>query len=194
MERKTARRRIWRLALVGPVLVLVAAATLVTQPATATQGFCGQTWGSLPKQLGNNDPGSQSSVLTNVRAGRHECYDRLVFDLSGPATGYRVEYVSQVTNEDTGAPIPIRGGAILGIVLSAPAHDGNYQPTYQPANRFEAVNVSGFSTFRQVYFGGTFEGLTDSALGVRARLPFRVTVLSGPGTGSRVALDVAHFW
>lgn len=192
MEKMTAGRRIWRLAVLGPVLVLVAAVTLATRPATATQGFCGQTWGSLPKQLGDNSPGSAS--LTNVRAGRHECYDRLVFDLSGPATGYRVEYVSQVTNEETGAAIPIRGGAILGIVLSAAAHDANYQPTYQPANRYEAVNVAGFSTFRQVYFGGTFEGLTDFALGVRARLPFRVSVLSGPGTGSRVILDVAHYW
>lgn len=30
--------------------------------------------------------------------------------------------------------------------------------------------------------------------GVRARLPFRVFVLDGPGSGSRLVVDVAHRW
>jgi hypothetical protein len=29
---------------------------------------------------------------------------------------------------------------------------------------------------------------------VRARLPFRVFVLRGPGSGSRLVIDVAHRW
>jgi hypothetical protein len=29
---------------------------------------------------------------------------------------------------------------------------------------------------------------------VRARLPFRVMVVPGPGRGSRVVVDVAHHW
>ena len=41
------------------------------------------------------------------------------------------------------------------------------------------VNVTGFRTFRQVAWGGSFEGSTTLGLGVRARLPFRVTVLDG---------------
>jgi hypothetical protein len=31
-------------------------------------------------------------------------------------------------------------------------------------------------------------------LGVRARLPFRVFKLDGPGEGSRLVIDVAHQW
>nr|WP_280956330.1 hypothetical protein [Cellulomonas flavigena] len=31
-------------------------------------------------------------------------------------------------------------------------------------------------------------------LGVRARLPFRAFVLAGPGSGSRLVVDVAHQW
>jgi hypothetical protein len=54
--------------------------------------------------------------------------------------------------------------------------------------------VIGFRTFRQVAFLGTFEGYTTIGLGVRARLPFRVFVLPGPGSGSRVVIDVAHRW
>ena len=193
MRRVAAVRQAMRLVALGPVMVLVAVTALVP-PASATQGFCGQTWGSLPKQLGNNDPGYPQTVLTGVRSARHQCYDRLVFDLGGPAIGYRVAYARQVTQEGSGAPVPLRGGAFLSIVLSAPAHDANYRPTYRPADRSNAVNVTGYTTFRQVAYNGTFEALTGFGLGVRARLPFRVFVLSGPGTGSRMVVDVAHLW
>jgi len=35
---------------------------------------------------------------------------------------------------------------------------------------------------------------TTIGLGARARLPFRVFTLSGPGQGSRLVIDVAHRW
>jgi len=63
-----------------------------------------------------------------------------------------------------------------------------------PANRRELARVSGYRTFRQVAWAGSFEGSTTLGLGVRARLPFRVLQLPGPGTGSRVVIDVAHTW
>ena len=66
--------------------------------------------------------------------------------------------------------------------------------TYQPANPAELVAVSGWQTFRQVAWAGSFEGYTTVGLGVRALLPFRVFVLDGPGSGSRVVVDVAHQW
>ncbi len=194
MERHTAVRRMWRLAVLGPVMVLLVGVVALVAPASATQGFCGQTWGSLPKQLGNNDPGYGPTVLTGVRSARHDCYDRLVFDLGGPAIGYRVEYVRQVTEDGSGRPIPLRGGAFLSIVHSAAAYDANGQPTYAPTDRSNVVSVTGYTTFRQVAYAGSFEGLTSFGLGVRAKLPFRVFVLSGPGTGSRVVVDVGHFW
>jgi hypothetical protein len=56
------------------------------------------------------------------------------------------------------------------------------------------VNVTGFTTFRQIATGGSFEGQTTFGLGVRARLPFRAFVLAGPGTGARLVIDVAHTW
>jgi hypothetical protein len=51
------------------------------------------------------------------------------------------------------------------------------------------VNVSGYRTFRQVAWAGSFEGVTTVGLGTRARLPFRVFTLPG-----RVVVDVAHRW
>jgi hypothetical protein len=102
-----------------------------------------------------------------------------------------------VTNDPSGKPVPLRGGAALAIVLKADDHDANGAPTYTPANRSELVDVSGYRTFRQVAWAGSFEGTTQIGLGVRARLPFRVTTLTGiPGSsnGTRVIIDVAHAW
>jgi hypothetical protein len=147
-------------------------------------------WGSLTK---SNSP-TAVSPLIDVRAGRHDCYDRLVLDIRAAANGYRVEYVPEVYHDASGTLVPLRGGAKLQIVAYAPAYDDNYGPTYQPADPSELVNVSGFSTFRQVAWAGSFEGQSNIGLGVRARLPFRVFTLDGPGTGSRLVIDVAHRW
>ena len=54
--------------------------------------------------------------------------------------------------------------------------------------------MTGWTTFRQVAYAGSFEGQTSFGLGVRARLPFRVFTLAGPGAGSRIVVDVAHRW
>ena len=56
------------------------------------------------------------------------------------------------------------------------------------------TNVAGYSTFRQVAYAGSFEGQTTIGLGVRARLPFRVFTLAGPGSDTRLVIDVAHHW
>lgn len=63
-----------------------------------------------------------------------------------------------------------------------------------PRSRKDLVGVNGWDTFRQVAWAGSFEGQTTIGLGVRARLPFRVFVLDGPSGGSRLVIDVAHFW
>lgn len=159
---------------------------------SSTASSCTVGWGSLEKTATSTGRSSSPS-LVNVRAGRHDCYDRLVLDIAGSGT-VRVRYVAAVAHQGTGAPIPLRGGAFLEII-TGPAYDVNTgAPTYAPADPCELVNVSGWQTFRQVAYGGSFEGATTIGLGVRARLPFRVFALSGPGNGSRLVIDVAPHW
>lgn len=173
---------------------LLTMAGLLLVPSASAEPYCGITWGSLAKA----GPGHAHTTATinNVRAGRHDCYDRLVVDMGGgPAPDwYHVQYVSTVHQQGSGFPVPLAGGAFLDVIVGSAAHDANYNPTYQPANPMQAVNVTGFSTFRQVAFLGTFEGQTQFGLGVRARLPFRVFTLAGPGTSARLVIDVAHRW
>ena len=169
------------------VLTLTSALAAVVVPATAQAApYCGITWGSQAKTVGNSAPGSLGDELRQARVGRHDCYDRLVLDISGTTAvnSYRVEYVPTVRADGSGAVVPLRGGAFLQITVGA--HD--LDPT--PAN----PGVPGFRTFRQVAPAGYFEGLSSVGLGVRARLPFRVVPLAGPGDAVRLAIDVAHAW
>ena len=171
--------------------MLLAFGGLAPAAATSAAPYCGITWGSGEKAA----PDYTGATVTNARAGRHECYDRLVIDLGpGAPAGYLVRYVPQFTQDFTGDPIPLRGAADLEVIVHARAYDDDYNPTWAPANRMEAVDVTGFQTFRQVVDSASWEGQTQIGLGVRARLPFRVSVLPGPGAGSRLVIDVAHAW
>jgi hypothetical protein len=168
----------------------------LVNPASAAAPYCGITWGSLPETRDSGD----REVLTDVRAGRHACYDRLVLDLAGEDNhfgSYDVRYVPRVTEDGSGDVVPLRGGADLQVVVRAPAYDEHGRPTYLPADPAEVVDVTGFSTFRQVAWAGTFEGQTTLGLGVRAKLPFRVFFLAGApysDQGPRLVIDVAHRW
>lgn len=178
--------------LISIVTVIVAASglSLVTSSAAQAGPYCGITWGSAAKTV-SGSPTPQWPI-TNVRAGRHTCFDRLVVDFDGRASAYRVRYVTAVKQQGSGHTVPLRGGAFLQLDLQSATYDiDTGAPTYDPANSRELVNVSGWRTFRQVASGGSFEGQTTFGLGVRARLPFRVQRLSNPG---RLVVDVAHRW
>lgn len=164
------------------------------------QPDCGIRWGSLPeKHLVST---YTTATIEDLRASTHDCFDRLVVDLGpirsglpGPqGNGYQVRYAPEVRAGGSGDRLPLRGGAVLAVLVNAAAHDDDYQPTYDPRDPFHAVDVAGFSTFRQVAFLGTFESQTEIVLGVRARLPYRTFVLSGPDARSRLVIDVAHRW
>jgi hypothetical protein len=176
--------------LIAVLLALTGAALPATASAAPTS--CETRWGSTGEWV---EP-LGSAPLTAVRVGRHSCFDRVVFALAGPAAGYRVEYVDQVFQDGSGAVLPVPGGARLLVNVNHPAYDGAGRPTLAPAPTAggQVADVRGFRTLRSVVYGSSFEGATTFGVGVRARLPFRVTVLDGPGSGSRVLLDVAHRW
>ena len=169
----------------------VLGATALAAPASAAPG-CSTDWRSLPESVA----GSGSGTVDEIRTGRHACFDRLVIDIDGAAgsdVGYRVEYVPQFRQDGSGHVVPLRGAADLQIVVDRPAYAGG-TATYDPAVDAEAEDVAGYSTFRQVAWGQSFEGQSTIGLGVRARLPYRVSVLPGPGDDTRIVVDVAHTW
>lgn len=172
--------------------VMTAAATAGAAPGESVRAAaaCPTGWGSLQK--GGAPIGAEP--LVDIRTGRHDCFDRLVFDVPGGGNGitYLARYVDKLYADPSGQYIPVAGGAVLEIVVGAPSYDPDDHSVVYPGRvggRLPGVDVSGYTTFRDARYAGSFEGQTQIGLGVRARLPFRVLQLP-----DRLVVDVAHNW
>src|SRR5688500_4753961 len=118
------------------VVVTTAAGLSTVSSGTAGATSCGIRWGSLAKTR----VGAPSS-LTNVRSGRHACFDRLVLSFAGRTPASRVGYVRAVLSQGEGSVVTLRGGAFLDILVEGPAYDVHTGlATYRPANRRELVD------------------------------------------------------
>lgn len=182
------RIRLGSLAVLAGVITLLLGVLAPASAGASTRApYCGLVWGSLPE---SSAAATAGLTVTDVRAGRHACFDRLVLDIDSPLEGWSVEYVDEVVMDGSGHVVPVRGGAVLQVVARVgviPTDSWFVAPG-------TLVDTSRYRTFRHVAWAGSFEGQTTIGLGVRARLPYRVFLLDGPGSGSRVVVDVAHRW
>ncbi|MFK0263808.1 hypothetical protein ACIQU1_21095 [Streptomyces angustmyceticus] len=188
-----------RLGTVAAALVLAGAGVVGTAgaagAATVPAGgkaplACSTAWGSTDKSARD----ANAEPLKNITTSHTACYDRMVFDISGATgkAGYHVGYVDAFHQDGSGERIPVKGGAILQIYVSAPSHDpATGKQTYAgtAGKPLPGVNISGYPTFKDTKFGASFEGQTQVGLGVRAKLPFRVLQ-----SGHQLIVDVAHTW
>lgn len=164
-----------------------ASTTVTTTVTTTACTFQGAT--TAP-----GDTALSRMTVSGLRVDAQDCYDRVVIDLSGNADkkpGYQVRYVPQVVQDGSGKPIALRGSAFLTVTVGAPAYDDAGQPTYLPANRAEAADVTGYTSLRQIAWAGSFEGMTTFGVGVRELLPFTAQIMDDGGK-VRLVVDIAH--
>jgi hypothetical protein len=163
-------------------------------PTTATTGVPTTTLPTLPggstaPEAGSGrDQGIGTALVTAVRVGHADGYDRLVIELGeGGLPGWSIEYVDPpITMDGSGQEVSVAGSAYLRIRLERAAqHDPSTgAPTYTGPSR-----VSGGTTeVTEAVATGDFEGVVSWVVGVRGRVPFRVSTLSGP---TRLVVDVA---
>lgn len=170
-----------RLRIILIAIVIATAAALLPLTAADASSYCGITWGSLTK----GDLAMGTGEVDGVRTGQHACYDRVVIDIDGPAAGYLVQYVSQVTADGSGAVVPTPGKTKLQLMVRHPKFSGTVGQS--------VANVSGYRTLQSVVYAGSFEGQTTYGIGLRhGRVPFRV--LKFPGTHGKIIVDIAHKW
>jgi hypothetical protein len=153
-------------------------------------------WGTRPV---SGSAAMSEAPLYLTRVGRHECFDRVVFDINGPrAVGFAARYVPVVLADASGKPVPVAGRAALEVTVRAPVYGTDnlgHQPRRTPPTVGESLitpaAISGWPSLRAVRFAGSFEGQTTVAVGARERLPFRAFVTSD-GSYQHLVLDIAH--
>jgi hypothetical protein len=133
---------------------------------------------------------ASSAVLERVAVGRHEGYDRVVFEFRNIVPGYRVEYVEPPLREDgSGARVPVAGTAFV-VVRMEPASGFDFEVpegevAYTGPRRISGSGA-GTSTVREAVRTGDFEAVLSWAVGLSDRVDFRVTRLQNP---SRLVVD-----
>ena len=129
--------------------------------------------------------GAQSApTLTDVRAGGHTGFDRVVFEFRGAAPAHRIRYVDQLVQDGSGRPVSVAGAADLEVVFQgANAHEQDGTPTISP-RRFS----TGLTAVKEVAQIGDFEAVVSYGIGVDRKRPLKVSTLSNP---SRLVIDVS---
>ncbi len=130
---------------------------------------------------------SSAVILREVRAGRHEKFDRVVFEFAGSQIpGYRVEYLAQPARScGAGEVVEVAGQADL-LVQLVPAYAHNEQGQATVTQRERLTNLP---ELKQMKIICDFEAEVQSLLGLAKANPFRVVELTNP---TRLVVDVKH--
>ena len=131
-----------------------------------------------------------TAELMDVRTGRHDGYERVVFEFSTDfAPGYTVGYVEgPITADPSDLPVSVSGDSYLSVRMSSAAGfetSGNtFHETYTGATSIPLA----YPAIQSVVETGDFEGVLNWVIGVRTHPAFKVTTLSNP---TRIVVDVA---
>lgn len=133
--------------------------------------------------------GGEVALLTAVRVGGHEGFDRVVLEFDGgDVPAYRVSYVDPPIVEDgSGHEVAVAGGAFLELRLTPASgvdlSGEDYEVVYEGPDRVTGAT----STVTEVVRTGDFEANLAWVVGLEHRAPFAVTVLAEP---LRLVVDV----
>ncbi|CDZ92414.1 hypothetical protein QM787_04645 [Rhodococcus ruber] len=128
-------------------------------------------------------------TVTEIRTGRHENFDRVVYEMGGTGTpGWRVGYVDRAVQDGSGNDVTVAGDAILQVLIDGSAYpfDSGVEPYSGP----NPVLAQPGGSVVEVNGSGVFEGVTQSFIGVaEPNTPFDVYTLTNP---TRLVVDVAR--
>jgi hypothetical protein len=131
-------------------------------------------------------PGAAVTV-TDVRAGRQDGFDRVVFEVGGAGLpGWEARYVPVARSDGSGLPVDVAGDAVLQLVLTGVGLPGD--TGVEPYAGPDPVPTGG-AAVQEVVLDTVFEGRMVSFLGTSGERPFRVYRLQDP---SRVVVEVLH--
>ena len=126
---------------------------------------------------------SGTAVLEHVRVGRHQGFDRVVFEFRAGTPAWSAKYVPQVIHDGSGLPVRLPGSAFIQVVFRHTRVDR------ASAGTAPITRTPRFGSLVQVKESGDFEGVVSFGLGLRRKVGFRGFRMTAP---SRVVVDVAR--
>lgn len=148
--------------------------------------------GSTDAAKGGGD--APTRLLTDVRVGVHECFERVTFELKprpgdsdGPVAWKAAYEPGPITEDGSGRPVTVKGTAYLVVTMSAAGADLSQEAAPATYTGPASLVAAGATRIQQVRRTGDFEGVLTWVIGVDRQRPFRVTTESGP---ARVIVDV----
>ncbi|CAN5829718.1 hypothetical protein BH23ACT12_BH23ACT12_07260 [soil metagenome] len=168
-------------------------ATVTAQPSpTPTAAPTG-----TPASCGTVTGGSEGTAvkLVAVRVGTHDGYDRIVFEFappkapSPPATlaKYSITKVDEVTQDGSGNPVQIDGGALYSLVMQGASgvdlSGTEVVQTYTGPREFKPK----FPVLTELELAGDFENALSWGIGLKAPRCVEATQFNSP---LRLVLDI----
>ncbi|MCW2582624.1 MAG: uncharacterized protein JWQ53_1414 [Klenkia sp.] len=132
-------------------------------------------------------PGEGPTVVTDLRIGAHDGYDRVVFEVSGTAVpGWYVTYTDVAVAEGSGEPVDVPGEGTTFLQVSLRGITNPYEAPGVPEIA-RGATTSDTGTVQGVFYDSVYEGQAVAYIGVDGQTPFRVYSLTGP---SRVVVEI----
>jgi hypothetical protein len=124
---------------------------------------------------------TETALLTDVRASRHEGYDRIVFQFRNALPGYDVRYIERpVLQDGSGAEVAVNGAYVVQVrmenALDADLTQESAPPTFTGPQRF----TPGTPEVVELVRTGGFEAVLTWVVGLNDLVDFRVLALQGP--------------
>lgn len=168
------------------------AATPVEQSSTTTTAApCTFSGGTEAAKGGGDAP---TRLLTDVRVGVHDCFERVTFELKpqqgeadGPV-GWKARYEpGPITEDGSGREVSIKGAAFLVVTMTAAGADLTREGAPATYTGPASLEAAGATRIQQVRRTGDFEAVLTWVIGLDRQRPFHVTTQEGP---TRLIVDV----
>ncbi|WP_062465155.1 AMIN-like domain-containing (lipo)protein [Demequina soli] len=177
----------------SPTATPTPATTASSGGASACEGF-----GTADASTSSADWSSQLRTApgealwgVTMRVGTHDCYDRWVFELTGPGSmpGWSVTPIAASTFPGDGSgedfSPDLQGGASLDVAFGA-WFDGS-RIDHAPYKGPRQILTGAFPAIQEARIVGAFEGITHVGIGLDKARPYKVTWLTDP---KRLVIDI----
>lgn len=139
------------------------------------------------EQVRVTQPDPADLRLKDVRAGRHDAYDRVVFEYEGSGTpSYLAGYVETPQQQASGNYLQIPGNAHLEVIIQGTA--GDMLRTNEAITQIGSKGVAAGNVV-DVNLASIFEADSQFFIGMDSQRGFNIFTLENP---TRVVVDVAR--